>query len=181
MLLRWPLCCCSVFVWLFFCSSPTFLLELDIYCLAWTMPCVLSCGFLPRNLGCWMSIGHSCCEGLPCLLVSVWLVLFLLLFLLLSGWLQASSWLAMWSAQLARSIGLLVVSVLSWIPWCVWLLVFRWVVCWTLVLPVLLLTWWVASHHTRRREQLVFACWCCACTPICSHALGYPRLLLSST
>ena len=108
MLLRWPLCCCLIFVWLFFCSSPTFLLELDICCLAWTMPCVLSCGLLPRNLGCWMSIGHSCCEGLPCLLESVWLVLFLLLFLLLSGWLQASCWLAVLPIQPARSKGLLV-------------------------------------------------------------------------
>ena len=88
MLLRWPLCCSLVFVRLFFCSSRTFLLELDICCLAWTMPCVLSCGLLPKILGYWVSIGHSCCEGLPCLLVSVWLVLFLLLFLLLFGWLQ---------------------------------------------------------------------------------------------
>ena len=61
----------------------------------------------------------------------------------------------------------------------VWLLVFRWVVCWTLVLPVLLLTWWVVSRRTHRREQPVFACWCCACTPICSYALRCLHLLLS--
>ena len=59
MLLRWPLCCCLVVEWLSSCSSPTFLLELDICCLAWKVPCVVFCGLLPENPGCWTSTDRS--------------------------------------------------------------------------------------------------------------------------
>ena len=51
---------------------------------------------------------------------------------------------------------------------CVWLLVPHWVVCWTLVLPVLLLTRWVVPLRTQRREQLVVACLRWSSGPICN-------------
>ena len=54
----------------------------------------------------------------------------------------------------------------------VWLLVPHLTVCWTLVLPVLLLTWRVVSLRTKRREQPVVACWCWSSRPICIHTLG---------
>ena len=162
------------------CSPRVCPLGLDIVDLACMLLFDLLCEVSPNILGCCRSKCRVDVSPIVFLLVSMWWVILLLWFLVVTRVRPVCSLMVfLWCSQ-AGSMFLPFFSVLLQIRLDVWLLVVHWDVLRNLVLSVLLPTEWVVKPSTHRMGSQFVGCSRLSCRPICIHRLWWDLLLLFS-